>query len=97
MQGERGQEARAATSLLVACEAVAVAGDEVAYRSLPLQQLCRSACLGHHRLFSVSICVPSSPCHLVQRGDEEMVVAVPVVFGGDDGLILGLALLVADT
>ena len=34
---------------------------------------------------------------MVQKGDEEMVVAVPVVFGGDDGLILGLALLGADT
>jgi len=34
---------------------------------------------------------------MVQRRDEELVVAVPVVFGGDDGSILGLALWVADT
>jgi len=39
--GERGQEAVAAPSLLVACEAAAAVVDEVAYRSLSLQQPCR--------------------------------------------------------
>ncbi len=34
---------------------------------------------------------------MVQKGDEETVVAVPVVVAGGDGWILGLALLGAET
>jgi len=34
---------------------------------------------------------------MVQRGDEERVVAVPVAFGADGGSVLDVALLVGDT